>query len=83
MKLLPHVIAATLLFGCGTNDDTKALGPGSTDMFTTDAGTGAPLPPESDFMLLDVNKNSPTFNMQVSPRDYLGKVSGWYFGRAT
>jgi hypothetical protein len=36
-----------------------------------------------DFSLLDVNPNSPTYNQQVSPRDYLGKVTGWYSGHAT
>ena len=36
-----------------------------------------------DFSLTDVNTTSATFDMPVSPRDYLGKVSGWYFGHAT
>ena len=37
----------------------------------------------SDFSLLDVNPTSPTFNQNVSPRDYLGQVSAWYFGHST
>ncbi len=36
-----------------------------------------------DFSLIDVNTTSATFDTPVSPRDYLGKVSGWYFGHAT
>lgn len=36
-----------------------------------------------DFSLTDVNATSATFDTPVSPRDYLGKVSGWYFGHAT
>ncbi|MBL9023754.1 MAG: hypothetical protein JNL21_16290 [Myxococcales bacterium] len=36
-----------------------------------------------DFSLLDVNPASPTANQPVSPRDYLQRVSGWYFGHST
>ena len=36
-----------------------------------------------DFSLVDVNATSPTAGDPVSPRDYLAKVSGWYFGHAT
>jgi hypothetical protein len=39
--------------------------------------------PMSDFALVDVNATSPTTGTAVSPRDYLEKVSGWYFGHAT
>jgi hypothetical protein len=34
-------------------------------------------------ILLDVNPNSTTSNVTVTPDDYLGQVSGWYFGDAT
>jgi hypothetical protein len=44
---------------------------------------GAPEDPKPDFSLPDVNPNSATSEEQVSPRDYLGKVSAWYFGHAT
>jgi hypothetical protein len=40
-------------------------------------GEGAPMP---DFALIDVNQTSATYNQNVSPRDYLGQVTGWYFG---
>lgn len=36
-----------------------------------------------DFLLLDVNPLSTTYADQVSPRDYLGLVSAWYFGHST
>ena len=46
-------------------------------------GDPPPLPgPMPDFTLPDVNPASLTFNEQVSPRDYLDKVSAWYFGHA-
>jgi hypothetical protein len=36
-----------------------------------------------DFHLMDENPNSPTFDQEISPRDHLEKVSGWYFIHAT
>jgi hypothetical protein len=38
--------------------------------------------PVSDFHLLDANPNSERRSTQVSPRDYLLQVSGYYFGAA-
>ena len=38
---------------------------------------------QPDFSLMDVNPASATFNQLVSPRDYLGKTSAWYFGYST
>ena len=35
-----------------------------------------------DFALTDVNSSSNTYQQEVSPRDYLDQVSGWYFGQA-
>lgn len=45
-------------------------------------GSSSPTP-APDFLLLDVNPNSPTTGQDVSPRDYVGSVSGYYFGSAT
>jgi hypothetical protein len=42
-------------------------------------GESAPMP---DFSLTDRNSTSPTYQQSVSPRDYLGQVSGWYLGAA-
>ena len=36
-----------------------------------------------DFQLLDVNSTSSTYNLVVSPRDFIGGTSSWYFGSAT
>ena len=36
-----------------------------------------------DFSLIDVNETSPTYNQSVSPRDFMGEVSAWYFGHST
>jgi hypothetical protein len=36
----------------------------------------------SDFLLVDQNPNTPTYQASVSPRDYLGRVPGFYFTRA-
>jgi hypothetical protein len=37
----------------------------------------------ADFSLIDVNPNSASYNQPVSPRDFLGGVSAWYFGQST
>lgn len=36
-----------------------------------------------DFSLVDVNPATPSYQQDVSPRDYLGKVSAWYFIHTT
>jgi hypothetical protein len=36
-----------------------------------------------DFSLVDQNPNSASFEQEISPRDHLKKVSGWYFIHAT
>jgi len=51
---------------------------GSTSPPTS--GTPNPVP---DFALMDVNPTSTTFNLAVSPRNYTGQTTGWYFGSAT
>ena len=64
--------AGFLLFlaalGAGCSDDDSSSGPSG-------------LVPE--FSLPDVNPNSATFDSTISPRDYLGRVSAWYFGHST
>ena len=37
----------------------------------------------ADFSLTDGNPNSATYNHSISPRDYLGQTSVWYFGHST
>ena len=36
-----------------------------------------------DFNLIDYNPTSSTYDQPVSPRDYFGEVSAWYFGHST
>ena len=62
---------ALLLAACGGSSSTLPSG-------NVDVGLVAP-----DFLLEDVNAASPTTAEDVSPRDYLGKVSAYYFGHAT
>lgn len=67
-SVLAASLAVTLLLaGCGDDDD----GPEVIDTRV------------SDFSLTDVNPNSETHDTSLSPRDYLGKVSAWYFGHST
>ena len=37
----------------------------------------------SAFRLVDQNPTSSRFSQEVSPRDYVGRVSVWYFGHST
>jgi hypothetical protein len=46
-----------------------------------DADSGADMVP--DFALVDVNPTSSTYGQNVSPRDYVGQISGWYFVHST
>jgi hypothetical protein len=50
---------------------------------TVDGTATDPAEPAPDFQLEDVNATSATFGQIVSPRDYLEKTSGWYFGHST
>lgn len=58
-----------------------AMGCGSGGGAAPTVGSDPQMAP--DFALEDVNDTSTTHTMDVSPRDYIGKVSGWYFGDAT
>lgn len=44
------------------------------------AAEGEPL---ADFSLVDVNPTSASYNQSISPRDYIGQTTAWYFGHAT
>lgn len=57
-----------------------ACGGGSSNPPPGDVDVGETAP---DFALEDVNTGSPTASQAVSPRDFLGKVSAYYFGHAT
>ena len=60
-----------------TASDGRADGPPGTASVYVEA---APIP---YFTLEDRNPTSPRYGRAVSPRDYLEKVSGWYFTHAT
>lgn len=67
--LAPPMFAFLLLAsGCG-GDQVTAPGPSPG--------------PAPDFHLEDVNSGSATHGVRISPRQYLGKVSAYYFGHAT
>jgi hypothetical protein len=70
---LPAVVLAAALgvAGCGDSGTEPAWPP--------------PLSPSAvtDFGIVDVNDTSPRHDETVSPRDYRGVVSAWYFGHAT
>ena len=63
------VVAALLAGGCSADSD-PVVDPDPGDQVT-------------DFSLMDMNDTSPRFGESVSPRDYLGGLSAWYFGHAT
>jgi len=54
-------------------------------------GSGSDAPPTEtsdpllvpDFLLEDLNDTSPSYGLDVSPREYIGNLSAWYFGEAT
>lgn len=63
----PLMAACLLLSACGSEDATAKQQSG--------------LAP--DFHLTDVNTASKRYDQSVSPRDYLGQISVWYFGHST
>ncbi|MCB9683518.1 MAG: hypothetical protein H6735_00590 [Alphaproteobacteria bacterium] len=63
--------------------DTDADSDADTDADTDTAVHTGPVLPAPDWSLADVNDTSPSYAQQVSPRDELLKVSGWYFTHAT
>jgi hypothetical protein len=72
LLILLIVLVLTSLLVAGCKDDPVTIAP------PTAAADALP-----DFSDLDVNPTSATSGSLVSPRDYLGQVSAWYFGHAT
>ena len=66
-SLAAAAVVCMLLLGCTSSDDTPT----------------AAIDAVVDFALIDVNDTSLTSGLTVSPRDYLGQVSAWYFGHST
>jgi hypothetical protein len=64
-------------------DDVALVADASAhDAADADAGPSAPFV-APDFTLPDLNPNSTTHRMDVSPRAMRGRVTAWYFGTAT
>jgi hypothetical protein len=78
-RVLGCLLLAALAAGCG-GGSADGGEPATTGGATHPVSAGALVP---DFSLLDVNPASPTAGHPVSPRDYLKRVSAWYFGHAT
>ena len=65
------LLALLLAFGgCNSDSPTKPV-------------VAPPAAVVPDFTIEDVNPNSPTYGDTLSPREYLGQISCWYFGHAT
>ncbi|MDO8631892.1 MAG: hypothetical protein Q7R41_15505 [Phycisphaerales bacterium] len=81
------------VFGPPIGCNLQPLPNGPGDQGTSDPGggndpdSGGPVQPSDDampdFFLADVNESSSYYQEPVSPRDYLGRISAWYFGRST
>jgi len=66
----------------GTED--SAVDTGSRDTGVEDTGEWLPAPDAvANWSLPDLNPGSARFGEAISPRDYLSRVSGFYFVRAT
>lgn len=48
-------------------------------LLAASVGSGEPV---DDFSLLDVNATSPSYNQNVSPRDFDGETTAWYLMRS-
>ena len=77
MRLLPLALVGALAVGCGAASEG---GPDAGAWQADGWAEGAPAP---DFALKDFNPTSGTYRAEVSPRDVLEKVSGWYFTHAS
>ncbi len=72
----PHRISPAILWLLLTG----LLLPACSDDSPTKPDTDDQVP---DFAIVDVNPTSASVDQAVSPRDYLQKVSAWYFGHST
>ena len=73
--LVLPLLSGLVFAACG---QTSAQAPTSPDGNAMTMGGVEP-----EFRLEDVNTSSERLGDSVSPRDYLQKVTGWYFGWAT
>lgn len=69
--------------GDSEDTDTGVVDTADTDDTDTGSSTGPGLNAVPDFLLPDINPNSGTMGQNISPRDYLQQISGWYFIKST
>ncbi len=85
--VLASLIGCNSMIGLGDPDPGNGESPGSgTDNAIDDSTSETPVPDAEalpDFSVIDVNANSARYQEEVSPRDYLGQISAWYFGAST
>ena len=70
IRSLPLVAALLATYSAGCGEDSPSAPQASANAVP-------------DFAVVDVNATSPRYDEAVSPRDYLERVSAWYFGHAT
>ena len=76
--------SASATSGNGGEGGLQTGGAGGIGGSAGSGGTGGEMLAQvPDFSLIDVNPNAKTAQSPVSPRDYLMRVSAWYFGHAT
>jgi hypothetical protein len=81
IRLVPHVGMMATQPAFGARHITVSQGSGASNQhFGVAVQNTAPQP---DFEIIDVNPNTPTSQQGISPRDYLGTVSVWYFTHST
>jgi hypothetical protein len=73
LRAFASLLLCAPLLACGMTTD------GGDGPMAVDGGST----PVADFSLTDVNPTSPRTGTPVSPRDYIGRVTAWYFGHAT
>lgn len=76
------VVMATDSSDVASSDVASAVDVTSSDVMSEGGEAGAPFVPP-DFTLQDLNPNSMTHRMDVSPRAMRGRITAWYFGTAT
>jgi hypothetical protein len=72
-RIVFSLATALAIAGCGGTTST------STPQSNPDAGSVIPSDLVPDFALVDTNSTSTLSGTEVSPRQFMQKVSGWYF----
>lgn len=70
--------------GCGSSEsNTTPLADAGANTGNNTGNNNQGSGPLPDFALMDTNSTSPFSGQSVSPRQFLEKVSGWYFTHAS